>query len=72
MKERCRAYFKVANKAKVVYVANNKLFVDEGAARSYCADVVAVKRSEVMATEAEVVKLPTDGSEEKSNPKTKE
>lgn len=72
MIEKCRAYFKVANKAKVVYVAKDKLFVDEGAARSYSADVVAVKRTEVMATEAEVAKLPTGGSEEKLNPKNEE
>ena len=51
MKEKCRDFFKAANKAEVVYVANDKLFVDEGAARSYCAEVEIVKRAEVMAAE---------------------
>ena len=68
MKEKCRDFFKAANKAEVVYVANDKLFVDEGAARSYCADVEAVKRTEVMATEVEE---PKDG-EKKLNPKVEE
>ena len=65
MKEKCRDFFKAANKAEVVYVANDKLFVDEGAARSYCADVETVKRAEVMATEVEDPK----GGEKKLNPK---
>lgn len=47
MKAKCRAYFEAANKAEEVYVAGDKLFVDEGAARSY-GEVVKVKRSEVM------------------------
>lgn len=68
MKEKCREFFKAANKAEVVYVANDKLFVDEGAARSYCAKVEPVKRAEVMATEVED---PKDG-EKKLNPKVEE
>lgn len=47
MKERCQAYFKAANQANCVYVAGDKLFVDEGAARSY-GEVVKVKRTDVM------------------------
>lgn len=65
MKEKCRAFFKAANKAEVVYVAMDKLFVDEGAARSY-GPVEVVKRSEVMVPEA---KEPEGG---KLNPKTEE
>ena len=47
MKEKCRAYFKAANRAEVVYVAGDKLFIDEGAARSY-GEVVKVKRADVV------------------------
>ena len=68
MKEKCRDFFKAANKAEVVYVANDKLFVDEGAARSYCAEVEIVKRAEVMAAEVEE---PKDG-EKKLNHKVEE
>lgn len=50
MKAKCRTYFEAANKAEEVYVAGDKLFVDDGAARSY-GEVVKVKRSEVMEAE---------------------
>lgn len=52
MRERCRAYFKAANQAECVYVSGDKLFIDEGAARSY-GEVVKVKRTDVI-----VVKEP--------------
>jgi dTDP-glucose pyrophosphorylase len=68
MRDKCRAYFKAANQAECVYVAGDKLFIDEGAARSYCAEVETVKRAEVMAAEVED---PKDG-EKKLNPKTEE
>lgn len=48
MREKCRAYFKAANQAECVYVAGDKLFIDEGAARSY-GEVVKVKRTDVIA-----------------------
>lgn len=51
IKQKCRAYFEAANEAEEVYVAGDKLFVDDGAARSY-GEVVKVKRSEVMEAEA--------------------
>lgn len=55
MREKCRAYFKAANRAEVVYVAGDKLFIDEGAARSY-GEVVKIKRTDVIAPkEAEEV-----------------
>lgn len=65
MREKCRAYFKAANQAECVYVAGDKLFIDEGAARSY-GEVVKVKRSEVMVPEA---KEPEGGE---LNPKAEE
>lgn len=77
MKEKCRAYFKAANKAECVYVAGDKLFVDEGAARSY-GEVKKVKRTDVMETEPKGPKEPTDatgsqgGKEEKLNAKREE
>lgn len=51
MREKCRAYFKAANQAECVYVAGDKLFIDEGAARSY-GEVVKVKRTDVIAPKA--------------------
>lgn len=48
MREKCRSYFKAANQAECVYVAGDKLFIDEGAARSY-GEVVKVKRADVIA-----------------------
>ena len=70
MKEKCRAYFKAANRAEVVYVAGDKLFVDEGAARSY-GEVVKVKRTDVLEAEP---KGPTEpeGAEGGAEPKGKE
>ena len=49
MRDKCRAYFKAANQAECVYVAGDKLFIDEGAARSY-GEVVKVKRADVIET----------------------
>lgn len=51
MREKCRAYFKAANQAECVYVAGDKLFIDEGAARSY-GEVVKVKRADVIEPKA--------------------
>ena len=47
MREKCRAYFKAANQAECVYVAGDKLFIDEGAARSY-GEVVKINRADVI------------------------
>lgn len=51
IKQKCRAYFEAANEAEEVYVAGDKLFVDDGAARSY-GEVVKVKRTDVIASKA--------------------
>ena len=67
MKEKCRAYFKAANKAECVYVAGDKLFIDEGAARSY-GEVEKVKRTDVMATEP----IGPEGAKNGAEPKGKE
>lgn len=62
MKEKCRAYFKAANKAQYVYVAGDKLFIDEGAARSY-GEVLKVKRTDVMVAEPKEPKGPEEAKE---------
>ena len=64
IKARCQAYFKAANKAQHVYVAGDKLFIDEGAARSY-GEVVKVKRTDVIAPKEP--KVPEEATE--LNPK---
>lgn len=76
VKERVSRHFGLANKVDVVYVVGEKLFADEGAARSYGKEVVVVKRSEVKPEEAPVVDgdegacpvVKSDG-DEKKNPK---
>lgn len=70
MKEKCRAYFKAANKAECVCVVGDKLFIDEGAARSY-GEVVKVKRADVMATEPTEPTGP-EGAKDGAEPKGKE
>lgn len=60
MREKCRAYFKAANQAECVYVAGDKLFIDEGAARSY-GEVVKVKRTDVIAPKES--KMPEEVTE---------
>lgn len=67
IKARCQAYFKAANKAQHVYVAGDKLFIDEGAAQSY-GEVLKVKRTDVMEAEPKEPKRPED-AEEKLNHK---
>lgn len=64
MRDKCRAYFKAANQAECVYVAGDKLFIDEGAARSY-GEVVKVKRTDVIAPKEP--KVPEEATE--LNPK---
>lgn len=64
MRDKCRTYFKAANQAECVYVAGDKLFIDEGAARSY-GEVVKVKRTDVIAPKES--KMPEEATE--LNPK---